>query len=70
MCPLLELAQVPLHGIPSLRHVNHTTQLGVVCKLAEATLDTTVDVILNSTGPIQTPKGHHLTLISIWTLSH
>ncbi|KAK4828713.1 hypothetical protein QYF61_000551 [Mycteria americana] len=27
MGPLLELVQVPLNGIPSLRHVNHTTQL-------------------------------------------
>ncbi|KAK4816043.1 hypothetical protein QYF61_011051 [Mycteria americana] len=27
---LLELVQVPLDGNPSLRHVNHTTQLGVI----------------------------------------
>ncbi|KAK4829131.1 hypothetical protein QYF61_002210 [Mycteria americana] len=38
MGPLLELVQVPLHGIPSLRRVNHTTQLGVICKLAEEAL--------------------------------
>ncbi|KAK4818966.1 LOW QUALITY PROTEIN: hypothetical protein QYF61_022633 [Mycteria americana] len=39
--PLLQLVQDPLDGIPSLRCVNHTTQLGVVCKLAEGALDPT-----------------------------
>ncbi|KAK4811988.1 LOW QUALITY PROTEIN: hypothetical protein QYF61_022984 [Mycteria americana] len=43
--PLLKLVQVPLDGIPSLRYVNHTTQLGVVCKLAKGALDPTVYVI-------------------------
>ncbi|KAK4816418.1 hypothetical protein QYF61_016854 [Mycteria americana] len=43
--PLLELVQVPLDGIPSLRRVNCTTQLGVVCKFAEGALDPTVYVI-------------------------
>ncbi|KAK4818032.1 hypothetical protein QYF61_004156 [Mycteria americana] len=43
--PLLELVQVPLDGILSLRRVNRTTQLGVVCKLAEGALDPTVCVI-------------------------
>ncbi|KAK4821583.1 hypothetical protein QYF61_024442 [Mycteria americana] len=33
--PLLQLVQVPLDDIPSLRHVNRTTQFDVVCKLAE-----------------------------------
>jgi len=33
MGPLLELVQVPLDGVPSLRHVDHTTQLGVIRKL-------------------------------------
>ena len=45
MGPLLKLVQVPLDGIPSLRRVNRTTQLGVVCKLAEDALDPTVYVI-------------------------
>ncbi|KAK4812332.1 hypothetical protein QYF61_017109 [Mycteria americana] len=40
MGALLELVQVPLDGIPSFRHVNRTTQLGV-CKLAEGALDAT-----------------------------
>jgi len=38
--------KVPLDGIPSLRRVNHTTQLGVTIKLAET---------LNSTGPNTDP---------------
>ncbi|KAK4830181.1 hypothetical protein QYF61_008972 [Mycteria americana] len=42
--PLLQLVQVPLDGIPSLRRVNHTTQLGVICKLAEGAFDPTVHV--------------------------
>ncbi|KAK4831400.1 hypothetical protein QYF61_017531 [Mycteria americana] len=45
MGPLLKLVQVPVDGIPSLRCVNSTTQLGVICKLAEGALDPTVYVI-------------------------
>ncbi|KAK4820335.1 hypothetical protein QYF61_024873 [Mycteria americana] len=45
MGPLHQLVQVPLDGILSLRHVNCTTQLGVLCKLAEGALDPTVCVI-------------------------
>ena len=41
---LLELVQVPLDGIPSLRCVSCTTQLGVICRLAEGALDPTVYV--------------------------
>ncbi|KAK4815374.1 hypothetical protein QYF61_001362 [Mycteria americana] len=44
MGPLLELVQVSPDGIPSLRHVNHTTQLGGVCKLAEGAINPTVYV--------------------------
>jgi len=40
--PLLELVQVPLDGIPSFRCVDHTTQLGVVFKLAEGARDLAV----------------------------
>ncbi|KAK4830491.1 LOW QUALITY PROTEIN: hypothetical protein QYF61_011404, partial [Mycteria americana] len=42
MGPLLEL--VLLNGIPSLRCVNHTTQLRVICKFAEGAFDLTVYV--------------------------
>lgn len=42
MGPPLELVQTLLYGIQSLRCVNCTTQLGVVCKLAEAALGPTV----------------------------
>ncbi|KAK4810853.1 LOW QUALITY PROTEIN: hypothetical protein QYF61_008825 [Mycteria americana] len=43
--PLLQLAQVPLDDIPSFWRVNCTTQLGVICKLAEGALDLAVNVI-------------------------
>jgi len=54
--PLLELVQVPLDGIPSLKCVNRTTQLpeGVYTLLVL----------------IQNPEGYHLSLVSIWTGSH
>jgi len=39
--PLLELVQVPLGGIPPFLCVNYTTQLGVICKLADGALDPT-----------------------------
>jgi len=42
--PPLKPAKVPLDGIPSLQHVDHTTQLGVVGKLAEGAFSTTVHV--------------------------
>ena len=42
MGPPLKHVQVPLDGILSLYHVNCTTQLGIVCKLAEGALDSTV----------------------------
>ncbi|PKU34140.1 hypothetical protein llap_15555 [Limosa lapponica baueri] len=45
MGPLLKPVQVPLDAIRSLRCVNHSTQLGVICKLAEDVLDPTVYVI-------------------------
>ena len=42
---LCELVQVPLDGILSLRHVDRTTQLGVICKLAEGALNPAIYVI-------------------------
>ena len=42
--PPLQPAQVPPDGIPSLQRLNHTTQLGVIGKLAEGALDPTVHV--------------------------
>lgn len=40
--PLLQPIQVPLHG--TLQPVGCTTQLGVICKLAEGALDPAVYV--------------------------
>ena len=44
-------------GIPSLQCVNHTTQLGVVCRFAEGALDPTMSLmkILNSADPDMDP---------------
>lgn len=44
MSPCLELFQLPLDDISSLRHVSLTTRLGVVCRLAKGTLDPSVNV--------------------------
>ncbi|KAK4811900.1 LOW QUALITY PROTEIN: hypothetical protein QYF61_014933 [Mycteria americana] len=69
--PLLQLVQVPLDDIPSFWCVNCTTQLGVICKLAEGALDLAVNVIdenmeqhWSQYGPLrdttchQSPSGH------------
>ena len=40
----LKTVSVSLHNIPSLYHVNCTTQLGVICKLVEGVLDSTIHV--------------------------
>lgn len=42
---LLKPIQVPLDGIPSFCHINHTTHLGVICKLAEGALNPTIYVV-------------------------
>lgn len=42
---LLQLVQLPLDDILSLRFVNHNTQLGDICRLAEGALSPTVCVI-------------------------
>jgi len=56
MDPLLQLVQVPLDAILSWC-VNCTTQLGVICKLAEGALDLAMSLMkmLNSTGPSTDP---------------
>ncbi|KAK4806259.1 LOW QUALITY PROTEIN: hypothetical protein QYF61_013403 [Mycteria americana] len=48
--PLLQLVQVPLDDIPSFWCVNCTTQLGVICKLAEGALNPTVYVVDEDIG--------------------
>jgi len=52
MGPLLELVQVLLDGILFFRCVDRSTQLGVICKLAEGALDLAKSLMkmLNSTG--------------------
>jgi len=57
MGPLLKLVQVPLDGTLSLQRVGGTTQLGVICQLAEGALDPAMSLMkmLNSTGPSMDP---------------
>lgn len=54
MTPLLQIVQVPLDCNSSLRCVNSTTHLVVICKLTEGALDTTLCVsgeVIKYTGP-------------------
>jgi len=56
--PLLKFVQVPLDGIPSVRHVDCTTQLSVICSLTESALiptSVTLMKILNCAGPSTGP---------------
>ena len=55
---LLELVQVPLDGILSLRCVNCTTQLGVICKLAEGEFMSSVQMgaQISSVDTEETPE--------------
>jgi len=68
---LLKLFLVPLDGILSHRHVDHTTHFGVICKLTEGALEPYVRVIDEDTeeywsqyGPLRetachrSPSGH------------
>ncbi|KAK4820046.1 hypothetical protein QYF61_017892 [Mycteria americana] len=43
--PLIQPVQVPLQSLPTLKQINTPTQLGVVCKLTENTLDPFVHII-------------------------
>jgi len=45
----LQPAKVPLDSIPSLNHINYTTQLGVICRLAAGALNPTVYVVDENT---------------------
>lgn len=47
--PPLKLVQVPLDGVPSLQHVNGTTQRVVINKFAQGAFDCTVHVINEDT---------------------
>ncbi|KAK4818276.1 hypothetical protein QYF61_009994 [Mycteria americana] len=43
--PSIQPVQVPLQSLPTLKQINTPTQLGVICKLTEGTLDPFVQVI-------------------------
>ncbi|KAK4814103.1 hypothetical protein QYF61_008198 [Mycteria americana] len=43
--PSIQPVQVPLQSLPTLQQINTPTQLGVVCKLTESTLDPFIQII-------------------------
>lgn len=45
LCPILQFVQVLLKGSTTLRCISHTSQFCVICKLAEASLCLSVQVI-------------------------
>ena len=59
----IRLVKVPLDGIPSLQHLDSTTQLGVIYKLAEGVLNPTV-CVADSARPKTNPWGAHLACAS------
>ena len=82
MGPHLKLFQVSLDGTPSIKCVEHATQLGVVCIHGEGALDPAVFVIdedikqnWSQHGPLRTPLITHLhvdielLITNLWMLS-
>lgn len=67
--PLLELVQVPVDDIVSLRHVIHTTQLSVSCRLAEGALNPTVYIIAEDIKHYWS-KYHCQGVITIWWFNY
>ncbi|KAK4826954.1 hypothetical protein QYF61_012803 [Mycteria americana] len=43
--PSIQPVQVPLQSLPTLQQINTPTQLGVICKLSESTLDLFIQII-------------------------
>ena len=39
LSPVIQPIQIPLQGLPTLRQIDTTFQLGVICKLTEGTLN-------------------------------
>lgn len=63
--PPFKPVKVLLDGIPPLKQINIPTQVGVICRLAEGALDSTMSLMKTSMDQ----EGHHLLLVSIWTLA-
>lgn len=64
--PILKPVQIPQDDIPSLQSVNCSTGLGVICKLAEGTLDLMSMLLtkfLNSTRPKSDSEEHHSSMV-------
>jgi len=43
--PLIQPVQIPLHGLPTLKQINTSTQLGVIHRLTEGALDPLIQII-------------------------
>ena len=71
MGPLFRPAQVSQKGVPSFYYIDCTTQLGVIHKLAENTLDPIVcKEAVERQSQEGTPGGHHSSLASTWMWNH
>ena len=54
----MQPVQVPLQTLTALDQINGPAQLGVICKLTEATLDCLIQIkTLKKTGPNTEPWG-------------
>jgi len=52
--PEIQPVQIPLKDVPTLRQINASSQLGVICRLTEgalSALDQVIKMILYRTGP-------------------
>ncbi|KAJ7404112.1 testosterone 17-beta-dehydrogenase 3-like [Willisornis vidua] len=74
MGPVLKLVQVPLDGIASLRQINRITQLGVISKVAESALSSSIYDVnqdINNYDPHVDPLSiHNFSPVFIQTWGH
>jgi len=47
LSPLIQPAQIPLQGLPTLKQIDTPTQFGVICKLTEGALSPIIQIIDN-----------------------
>jgi len=43
--PLIQPVQIPLQSLPTLKQINTSVQLGVICKLTEGALNSFIHII-------------------------
>ena len=68
----IQPVQIPLLGLPTLRQINTSTQLDVICELSKGALNPLIQVINKDTKqyPVLTPDVHHLCLVASWIYLH